>query len=74
MLLVVDEWVRREVEEVKVGGEVREFLVNNCLLVLTLVLTIIPFGSQQCLLRPISIRVYTRAGPVFPKVMSPTPI
>ena len=45
----------------------RNELVNNCLLVLTLVLTIIPFGSQQCLLRPISIRVYTRVGPVFPQ-------
>ena len=48
-------------------------LVNNCLLVLTLVLIIIPFGSQQCLLRPM-IRIYTRVDPVFPKVTSSTPI
>jgi hypothetical protein len=52
----------------------RNDLVNNCLLVLTLVLTIIPFGSQHCLLRPISIRIYTRANPVFPKVLSSSPI
>ena len=51
----------------------RNELVNNCLLVLTLVLTIIPFGSQQCLLRPM-IRIYTRVDPVFPKVTSSTPI
>ena len=49
------------------------YLVKNCLLVLTLVLTIIPFGSQQCLLRPM-IRIYTRVDPVFPKVTSSTPI
>ena len=47
----------------------RNDLVNNCLLVLTL----IPFGSQQCLLRPM-IRIYTRVDPVFPKVTSSTPI